>query len=423
MMEEKIRVPSGRYDEPVYPDTSAFLRGIRPQERSTPYNSSGGGEVVAHGNMFGILQDIFKFFFDEYKRTDVSATMFIGPDAHTRPPEWLENKNTNIDGSTVSEKSIESNPNHWRTKYRKELDIAEAIEEARKQARMESRHDILASIRWVRRKLGYSVPLDELHSKERVEAQYRQEEEASPRGVIVEGPKEGRPAGSTWKALMQSAGSGKPLAKVAKEYRPRIDFYGLDPFLDSSPSLIWFSTKCGIAIGLVQGSLRAFQTINVDLEFLRASGVGVLSILNMSVLAGVIKWGGNTCILSAAFCVGDRLARSVKRRLLPAHDAEQRSPFNYVVGLAFSGSTVGIMPWWVLNDVKLAARLAMSGVFLGGVLGLGVGLVLQRLVALNISRLDATNRQLRRYEALMLRERKWLEQEYQKHKSENVVWW
>ncbi|KEG10861.1 hypothetical protein DQ04_03211050 [Trypanosoma grayi] len=176
-------------------------------------------------------------------------------------------------------------------------------------------------------------------------------------------------------------------------------------------------------MGIVQGALKGFQAINVDVQFLKASGVGILSVLNMAVFANVVKWGGNCALFSAAFCMGDRLATVVKYRVLPPHDAQQRSTSNYVVGLSMSGGTVGILPWWILGDTNLALRLGVSGAFVGGFLGLCVGTVLSRLVALNTARLEATNRELRRYEALMLRQRNWAEGERAKLRSQTLVWW
>ncbi|CCW65961.1 unnamed protein product [Phytomonas sp. Hart1] len=422
MTEAKTNVPIDEHEESAYPNVQALFPGIHRDENGTPYYSAGGGEIYYSGTPFGMLQSIFDFLIEENKRVDYSSSAFVGLDAHTRSPLWMEHKNTHIDGTIVPDESIAADPKHWRTKYRKELDIAEAIEEARKQARFESKNDFFAVWGWVRRRFNFSTPPEGAQPTVKVEAPPSAETKKElPLGVLVE--KSTGSEGSVWRALMHSVESGKPLAKAAKEYRPRISFYGLDPFLDSSYSLIWFSVKCGVGIGLLQGTMRAVQTIDADIAFLKASGLGVLSILNMSVFAGVVKWSGNMGVLAAAFCIGDRLARGVKRRLLPSHDAERRSQFNYMVGLALSGSTVGIMPWWILNDVKLAGRLAISGAFLGGVLGMGVGLVIQRLVALNISKLDATNRQLRCYEAFIMRQHKWLEQEYQKHKYENAVWW
>lgn len=457
---------SGKFE---HTQLGARLLGVHPQQRGTPYSSAGGGEVVSDGTPSTILRDMYNFFKDEGTRRSDGFSMAMGPDLHHRPPAWMEEKNVAVDGTLVTESQLRASPGHWMNKYKRELDVAEAVAEVKKQRRFESEHDVLGSVAWLRRKLGLAVPLDEEYAKQSVEARYRIQDEVrkAMQGGTSEESKGSSPArattvteassrgahplsaspksellfdgdalntavaeehrkqtlGTAWKVLMESVRTGKPLAKVAQEYRPRVDFYGIDPFLDSAPSLIWFSTKCGIAIGLFQGTMRAFQAINVDVQFLKASGVGVLSILNMSVFASVVKWGGNTAVFASAFCVGDRLTRAVKRRILPPHDAEQRTVAHYVVGLAFSGATVGALPWWMLSDTHLAARLAVSGMFVGGVLGVVVGLTMQRLVALNLSRLDATPRQLRRYEALMRREKEWADKERAKHRAASVVWW
>lgn len=488
----------------------------KEREHGTPYNSAGGGEVYSDGSFSSYFNEVRNYFADERQRPDLQSTMVIGPDLHNRTPQWLEDKMVAIDGTPLTDLA-RKDANHWSNRYRKELDVAEAVQEVKRQRRYEADNDVLGYVARARRFFGLSMPLDEGYAVQHVEARHKLEEEArwlqehtddvdampqlrskgesntatapassssssttgaaaaaysassappSSKKVVDDHPigvlprqqspllseverrqrakAESKDGGvnnddddaaarerkrnlgffsAPWHALVESIETGRPLTKVANEYRPRVDFYGLDPFLDSAPSFIWFSTKCGIAIGLFQGTVKAVQAVNVDVQFLKASGVGVLSILNMSVFASVVKWGGNTTIFAMAFCVGDRLMRRIKRYTLPPHDAECRSTSNYVMGLSFSGATVGVLPWWVLNDVGLAVRMAASGLVVGGALGLMVGLSLNQLIALNTSRLDATNRQLRRYEALMRREREWAEQERNKYTSSSYVWW
>lgn len=446
----------------------------KPREHGIPYNSAGGGEAFSDGTLSGYFRAARAFVQDEHSRPNLQSAYISGPDLHTRTPQWFEDKNVAIDGSPLTDLELKDN-NHWSNKYRKELDVAEAVQEVKRQRRYEAENDVLGVVARVRRFFGLSMPLDEQYAVRHVEARHKLEEEARwlqeragsareaasiddaaaatqpasssplsdhPVGVL---PREESPLlselqkrsqaqdgqsrkrlgflGAPWQALVESVETGRPLTKVANEYRPRVDFYGLDPFLDSAPSFIWFSTKCGIAIGLFQGTVKAVQAMNVDVQFLRASGVGVLSILNMSVFASVVKWGGNMALFAIAFCIGDRLMWWIKKHTLPPHDAQCRSTSNYVLGLSFSGAMVGVLPWWVLNDAGLALRMAASGLAVGGALGLMVGLSLNRLIALNTSRLDATNRQLRRYEALMQRERKWAEQERSKYTSSSYVWW
>lgn len=441
-------------------------RHYKEKDEAIPYTSAGGGAYEYEGTLSDLVFRVRKFMREEHNRPNYSSTMIIGPDYHTRPPQWLEDKDVAIDGSPLSDLE-RKNSWHWSNRYRKELDVAEAVQEVKKQRRFEYENDVLGYFARARRYLGLARPLDESDAVRTVEARHKLEEEARwlqehldadgnptdgaassledhPIGVLPRGespllselqknrtqdPEDGHRKRSRgflaapWQALVESVETGKPLAKVANEYRPRVDFYGLDPFLDSAASFVWFSAKCGIAIGLFQGTVKAAQAVNVDVQFLKASGVGVLSILNMSVFASVVKWGGNTTLFAVAFCLGDRLMKRIKQYTLPPHDAQYRSTSNYILGLSFSGAMVGVMPWWVLNDVGLALRMATTGLAVGGALGLVVGISLNQLVALNTSRLDATNRQLRRYEALMRREREWAEQERMKHASTSYVWW
>ncbi|KAG5500821.1 hypothetical protein JIQ42_04847 [Leishmania sp. Namibia] len=462
----------------VKEDPAAFERPVaadrsKEPKRGNTYTSAGGGEVYSDGTLGGFLRSVYEFLVDEHNRPSYSSTMIRGPDLHTRPPAWLEDKNTAIDGSplTAAERNA---PGRWSSKYKKELDVAEAIQEVRRQRRYEQDNDLIGFVNRARRYIGLAPELDEAAARSQVEARHHQEDEARrlraptapaesgdgvahadetcgasssphpigtlPRNVTAQllsntpqehrseyrgKAKQGKGGVLTapWLALMESIETGRPLARVANEYRPRVDYYGLDPFLDSAPSVVWFSTKCGIVIGFAHGTAKAVQAMNVDVQFLRASGVGVLSILNMSVFASVVKWGGNTAIFACAFCVGDRLMRRIKSYTLPPHDAQYRSTSNYVMGLSFSGAMVGVLPWWVLNDTRLAMRMAGSGLAVGGALGLIVGLSIQQLVALNIARLDATNRQLRRYEALLARQREWAEQVRSAYTSSAYVWW
>ncbi|CAJ1027079.1 hypothetical protein Q4I30_004422 [Leishmania utingensis] len=438
-----------------------------------PYTSAGGGEVYSDGTVSGLLRSVYEYLVDEHHRPSYSSTMIRGPDLHTRPPAWLEDKNTAIDGSPLT--TVERNaPGYWSVAYKKELEVAEAIQEVKRQRRYEQENDLVGFMNCARRYFGLSPLLDEAAARSHVEARHRLEDEArqlrsstalgasgdevahaeegcgassSPHPIgtlprsgtaqsLADIPQQrsseygendvrrtGRVLSAPWLALMESVETGRPLTRVVNEYRPHLDYYGLDPFLDSAPSVVWSSTKCGIAIGLAHGTAKAVQAMNVEVQFLKASGVGVLSILNMSVFASVVKWGGNTAILACAFCVGDRLMRRIKLYTLPPHDAQRRSTSNYVMGLSFSGAMVGVLPWWVLNDTRLAMRMAASGFAIGGALGLIVGLSIQQLVALNTERLDATNRQLRRYEALLARQREWAEQVRSKYTSTAYVWW
>ncbi|RNC38820.1 hypothetical protein TcCL_NonESM11895 [Trypanosoma cruzi] len=404
--------------------TSLSFGSYRPKSQGTPYTSAGGGE--AYFNPADLWKYVVRYIREEGSRQEASSVIMVGPDYHFRPPQWMEDKNVSIDGTPLTEEERRA-PNFWQTKYRQELDVGEAIQEVKRVKRMESKHDIIGSFAWVGRRLGWMEPLDEQFARRKAEARYqRLERDFSENDLENTGDRSAvhKVGLSTpWKVFMESVETGQPIAKVANEYRSCVDFYGLDPFLDSSLPLIWFSTKCGMAMGIAQGMVKAIQAMNVDVQFLKASGVGILTILNMSVFAGVVKWGGNCALFSAAFCMGDRLATVIKYRLLPPHDAQKRSTFNYVMGLAMSGGTVGIMPWWILGDLSFSLRLSVLGGFVGGLLGLTVGTVIGRLVVLNTARLEATNRDLRRYEALLRRQRRWADGEREKLRRQTLVWW
>ncbi|KAG8345570.1 hypothetical protein ERJ75_000427400 [Trypanosoma vivax] len=402
-----------------------FLGLNRPKGSGESYSSAGGGEV--YFNPIDIFGYFWNYVRDEGARKNSFGLAISGPDLHTRPPRWLEDKNVAIDGTPLTDDERQTR-NFWQAKYKRELDIGEAIQEVKQTRRMEESHDIIGSIAWMGRKLGLAEPLSEENARRKVEDRFRRlelERDADDTAGEDKNMKGRRSIGlgTPWKVLMESLETGKPVVRVANEYRPCVDYYGLDSFLDSRLSLIWFTTKCGIAMGIAQGAFKAVQAVNVDVQFLKASGVGVLSILNMSVFANVVKWGGNCALFASAFSVGDWVATVVKHSLLPSHDARRRSTSNYAVGLAASGATVGILPWWILCDVSYALRMSASGAFVGGLLGVTVGTVIERLVALNTARLDATKRELRRYEAVMQRQRDWVEEERERLRSQRHIWW
>lgn len=448
---------------------SAFDERMRPRPKDAPpppltYDSAGGGEFRTTPTPIGAVASFFGFFVEEMRRPPLNkqtGTMVIGPDRHSRPPAWVSEKNVTVTGRPIADEVRAADPTYWQTKYKSELSIGEAVAAVRAQRRYEKQHDMVGFVAKVRRLWGSQPPLDEAYAIKNLAHQKYLEEapahiqdtapslketassspvaegvtdiatgsagtgkshESSPDGTLRSGP-DRRSLQTAWKVLLESATTSTPIAKVAQVYRPRIEYYSLDPFLDSTPSVVWLSVKVGGCIGFLQGTATACQAINVDVEFLRASGVGVLSILNVTVFANVVKWGGNMGLFALAFCAGDRLATRAKRCILPAHDARHRSMVNYVAGFSAAGAAVGVLPWWVLGDTALASRLCVSGAGLGALMGVGVGYCMQRLLGINLSRLDATPRQLRRYEAVMLRERAWREQDRERFRSRHVVWW
>lgn len=429
------------------------------QSAGLSYSSAGGGEAAFEPTPSTFFGSLFRFLHEEAQRPSRDPVTVRGPDLHQRLPVWMETKDVDIQGNPLSEKELED-ASRWRGKYKRELDIADAVVRVKTQRIKELDHDVWGSYRQVRRWLGYEPPLSEKDAQRAAEERWRErmrvEEEggggtaarigssagasatttttaeegsAVQSGTLYDGPRHPshhfRSVQTAWKVLMTTAETGRPLAQVAAEYRPRVDFYGLDAFLDSPASFVWFWTKMGMFMGLVQGTARAAQAITSDVQYLRASGVGVLSVLNLSVLAGVVKWGGNCALLGTAFCLGDGLVTATRSLCFPAHEnnVARRTTSNYVGGLACAGATVGVMPWWILNDTALAMRLSVTGVCVGGALGLVVGLLLQRMVSMNLSRLEASPRHLRRYEALLLRQREWVEEEVKACQKSAVVWW
>lgn len=466
------RAPSSAPSDTVQEDAPSNPSSSSAEE-DLPYNTAGGGTASFQATPHSFFSSIFAYLHEEAKRPSRDPVLVRGPDLHQRLPVWMEDKDVNIVGEKLSSKELED-AGRWRGKYRKELEIADAVIKVKSQRIRELDNDVLWSVQKARRWLGYDPPLDEKYAKKEAEALWeaklRRENlaadttgnatfsEEEPKkggkkkakwsaaeaeyGTLVDGPPK-RNLQTAWQVFLTSAKTGRPLAQVASDFRPHIDFYGLDAFLDNRLSLVWFWTKIGMFIGLGQGTARGAQAISSDLSFLRASGVGVLSILNLSAFAGIVKWGGNFALLSSAFCVGDSMVSGVRSLFLPRHEVRigqieersatrrrndggsrvHRTTMNYVGGFACAGGMVGVMPWWILQDTSLAGRLCLSGMCVGSGLGLVVGLLLQRIVALNLTRLDASPRHFRRYEALLLRQRDWVEGEVRASEKNAIVWW
>lgn len=412
------------------------------------YSAAGGGEAsVTSFSPVSLLHSFYGYLAEESSRPTRDPVAVKGPDLHQRLPAWMETKDVNIKGEPLTEEE-KASPQRWRGKYRRELDIADAIVRVKSQKIVEVDHNVIGMYHRVRRWVGWEPPLSEAYARKMAEAKWQALDEreaaavnsnhgsggaggkagvATGSGALIQGGSSASHsrASSAWNVFMIAAETGRPLVHVAEEYRPQVDFYGLDAFVDHPMSFIWFWTKIGMFMGLVQGTARAANAITADVRYLRASGVGVLSVLNLSVFAGVVKWGGNSALLSSAFCIGDGLVSATRQALVPSHEvrASKRTTWNYVGGLGCAGSTVGIMPWWILNDSALAMRLSVTGFCVGGSLGVLVGLLLKRVVSMNLSRLDTTPRQLRRYEALLLRQRQWTEAEVKACKKCAPVWW
>jgi len=323
-------------------------------------------------------------------------------DGQTRPPKWLERKDRTILGQPVL--PTDWDENYWEVKYAKELHIgAERFEKKKYEWEMEQ-HDMIGTYRNIMRQLGW-------WKYDKTSEQLTKEATAEYEKRIAIARSDETQKKLDWNNFVAALESDKPLITVAKDYRNVYDCYGVDDCLDSAPSMLWITAKVGAFIGLFQGGFRAVKVMQVDAAFLNASGMGVLSFVNVAVLAGMMKWGGNLFMACGAFLIGDRLVREAKRFSLPPSVEPVRSPANYAVGLAGSFSLAGVLPWWLLNDKAMAARLAVSSGIVGAGFGYCVGLGMQRLIALNLNRLEYNPSQFRAYQGLMKREKAYVEDE------------
>ena len=364
-----------------------------------PGHRVGGGEVNAEyfNVSFAKLCAVMK---DTHNRPD-SVGMQAGSALWLRPPCWVTYKNVAIDGKLLTPAQLRDEK-LWDRKYRKELYIGQIINDAKLQKQDEAKYDIGGYALKFRRYIGLDPPL--IETAETAEA-------IAVRALAMEREQEKMDQDDSptlaWTRFVSAVESGKPLATAGREQyrRSRIDFYGVDQFLDSPVSLAWLNTKLGACFGMIQGFMRSIKIVTVDAQYLYASGIGIMSILNVSILAAGMKWAGNMCGASLAFCAGDQLVSGVKYAVLDPKDARGRSLSNYTVGMACAFACTGILPWWVLNDSRLAARYAISGAFVGSFVGLLTAVTLERMIAANLAVLHATPRELRRFEALMARER------------------
>lgn len=388
----------------------------------TGSSNAGGSQYITEQSVSGTAGGVFNFFREYGSREEHSFFNTRGLDNQHKPPKWMEHKDVAVDGTPLTDVQ-RSASGYWQKVYEKELAIGDAIVKTRQRKRFEAQHSFVGQINNALRYLSLAPPVSEARAITAKLDEISDNEESDRVVSSIVNRKKGGSDGKVgisdaWEALIVSMETNRPTARVAREYRPKVDFFGIDPFLDSAPSFIWFCTKIGMYLGLAHGTVKTMSVVNVDAQFLRASGVGIMSLLNITVFANVVKWGGNLCIFSSAFCIGDRLAKYAKRSMYPEHDANQRSTLNYASGLSLSCATIGTLPWWVLNDANFAVRLAASGMFVGGCLGVFVGLAMERLIALNLGRLDASPRDLRRFEALMKREAIWKEHHDKKYASD-----
>lgn len=323
-------------------------------------------------------------------------------DGHTRPPKWVEKKDRTISGRPVL--PTDWDENYWEVKYAKELHIGEARYKQKIMDFQMEQHDMIGTYRNIMRQMGwwsYDKSSEDLTKEATKEYEER----------LVAARTDEKKKQLDWNSFITALESDQPLLNVANDYRNVYDCYGVDDCIDSVPSMLWLSTKTGAFIGLFQGGFRAMKVMHVDAAFLNASGMGVLSFANVAIFAGMAKWGGNMFMACSAFLIGDRIVREVKRFSLPENVQPNRTPVNYAVGLAGSFSLAGILPWWILNDKAMGARLAVSSGIVGGAFGYCVGLGMQKLIALNLSRLEYTPSQFRAFQGMMKREKAYVEDE------------
>ena len=402
-------------------DESALPPALRHVEQK-PFEDGevASGWISQYATRENALSRAWKYMSTTVARSS-SDIYYSSMDNQMHPPQWMEHKNIAIDGTPLKLEESMSDPNFWERKYMKELRIAEEIEVRKAQVTFERRHDIIGAILKAGRYFGARNDGEKTNSQIRRnvldEIELQIERDKALREEQMRNPT------AAWDALVAAVESSRPMVKAVGEHRPRIDFIGVDPFLDSAASVIFSATKVGAVIGFVQGTLRAMYVLNADAVFLKASGIGAASLLNTTVFVGMVKWGGNAAIFSGAFCVGDRLVTAAKTWIYPNKlDVRQRSTENYVGGLTFAGSLAGVVPWYLLNDKRMASRIAASGAALGATCGMLIGWAIHRIIILNVSRLDASPRQLRRYEALIRRERMWVEKREAAVKETAKAW-
>jgi hypothetical protein len=410
--------------------TTEKLNVVKMNDKESPFwgedlglptsNSETPGTSIFEyqASTFGNARATADFFGIHFSRPNPKTTGYFiasSPDHQSRPPVWMESKDVAIDGSPLS---VEEKGSNWfEHKYAKEFYVAEMLDIHRAHEDYYVKHDIPGVYRKFMQRFGFWEPsLTKEQIQERVEKKY----EASGGKPLNDGmpiPSAEKKA-LDWNAFVGALEGDKPLILVAQQYRNVHDVYGLDEFLNYSASVLWISFKLGAFIGIMHGGARALRAMHADASYTQAAGLSALGFFNVTVGASFLKWGGNTTICAAGFLLGDRMTTSVKKLTLPEEDWGVRTPINYSVGMGFAFSTVGIMPWWLLNEARMGMRLAVTGMFVGSIVGYGVGRFLDLLVAANLSKVKYTPAEWRHYTALMKRERLTLDLILEKAKRE-----
>lgn len=373
----------------------------------------GGGSYKLRPGVGPILLNVASWWREQFSRprAQLAGMWVTSLDAHQRPPQWLERKDVTVLGYR---KTKQDRDDTWyENKYAKELAISEAFMEKKAMEKAVAQHDFLGSLRWIGQKFGIAEPTmeDPRAVKEKALEVYETR--------LVEAQKEQQRKVRDWKDFMlEVIETDKPLYRVIGKHRRRVDCYGFDDFLDNAPGVLWLAFKIGAVIGAWVGGLRALNVLNVDAHFMQVSGIGILTFMNVSVATGLCKWVGNIVICAAFFLFGDRSVTAARSLWLPENVKPERTVLNYTVGCSLAYSAVGILPYWILNDVKMGLRFALSGAALGAVVGTGLGFGFSNLLALNLKRLYFSQEQFCSYKALMAYQREYVAAEMVRLKKE-----
>lgn len=384
-------------------------------------SQAGGIEAVSKGS----ITDFFSSFNEhvsEHRARGKAATpgsdllMVKGSiDRQKKVPTWLNsNESIAIDGSPLS---TSERADSYLGRYARELEIGDAIQRNKKAQRHEEMHNIIGGWNNIRRAFGIEkkLKLDPKQIEEEYNEKWRRE---------VDEMSEVKASGSfkksqlSWSNIMTDLQQHKPVSKMAQSYRPRVDVYGVDDFLDSGLSVVVGCTKWALIVGGISGSFRGTRSLISEMSTILSSGFSFLVMVNFIMVATALKYGMFAFISSSMFVLGDRSAKWAKKLTYrDQREAERRSMPNYVAGFAFSLAPVGFTPYWFFNDVRLGLRYALSGAVVGGLTGLLVSRVVDRLGSVNLQRINASDRELRRYEALLRRQKEWFEIESQRRKE------
>jgi hypothetical protein len=405
-------------------DTGQTFWGTEKGEVTESASSqAGGGAFALRPNFGSLFSGAMDWFSEAQSRPNEKVTGTVvmdNIDKQFRPPRWMEDKDIDILGRVIDKAKTDHGADGstwWKKKYERELAIGEMRYNQKREDDVMEMHDMIGTYRSVMRSLGrWDGDRTRAEQHEQVTQQYE-----ARRAAAHEEDEQRR---MDWETFVAALESDKPLLSVAQQYRNVYDCFGIDDFLDNAPSVLWLAFKIGTFVGIAHGGGRAMKALHIDAHFMKASGIGVMTFTNVSIIAGLVKWAGNTTMCAAMFIAGDRAVRQLKRLTMPSGVEPHRTPANYAAGLSLSFGVVGILPWWLLNDSVMGLRLAASGMVLGSGIGYAAGMGLQHLIALNLNRLDYTPSQFRSYQALMKRESKRVDAEVvrlKKQQRDNAV--